>query len=79
MALQYLLVAVDCFSRKASVVPLKGQNRDSQIKQALVKVFSDLGEPERMQTDKGTEFHNKIVKEFLQKHQVHCLRRKTAT
>ena len=66
---QYLLIAVDCFSRKVSVVPLKDKS-GKEVKQALVKVFAELGEPDSLQTDKGKEFYNSVVKQYLTEHQV---------
>jgi Integrase core domain len=66
---QYLLVVIDCFSRKVSVTPLKDKT-GTQVLAGLKKAFSDLNEPERLQTDKGTEFKNRTVQDFLKEHSV---------
>jgi Integrase core domain len=67
---QYLLVVVDCFSRLASVQPLKDKTAKS-LHQGLRKVFRDLGVPDKLQTDKGTEFLNTVVQKYLQDNEVH--------
>jgi hypothetical protein len=67
---QHLLFVVDCFSKRASVQPLITKG-GTHVKEALEKVFQELGEPERIQVDKGTEWYNNVVKAFLKKHQVH--------
>lgn len=63
--MQYLLVAVNCFSRKCSVKPLTDET-GQQVKVALQKVFEDLCELEKIQCNKGKEFYNNTVKDFLQ-------------
>jgi hypothetical protein len=69
--IRYLLVAVDCFSKKASVQPLKSKTGAS-LKVALETVFDELGVPDKMQSDKGTEFLNTVVEQFLtDKHVLH--------
>jgi len=62
----FLLVAVDCFSSLASVRPMKNKSGKEMIL-ALKKVFDDMGEPEKIQTDKGTEFHNRDCKKISQR------------
>ncbi|GAU89455.1 hypothetical protein RvY_02004 [Ramazzottius varieornatus] len=57
---KYLLVANDCFSRKASVQPLPNKNTPP-VKDAINQVIKDLGVPERIQFDKGREFINKTL------------------
>jgi len=63
---KYLLVAIDCFSRLASVEPLK--TKSGTVVKALTAVFKELGEPDKIQSDKGKEFYNAPVKAFLKKH-----------
>jgi len=65
----FLLVAIDCFSRLASVHPVKNKT-GKEIVAALTKVFNDLGVPDKIQTDKGTEFFNTHVKQFLKEKEV---------
>ena len=65
----YLLVAVDCFSRKVSVQPMKKKTGEETL-EALKKVFADLGEPDKLQADKGKEFYNTTVQDYLKERQV---------
>ena len=53
---QYLQFAIDCFSKKASVLPLKSKE-GARVKRALETVFKELGEPEKIQVevDRGKE------------------------
>jgi Integrase core domain len=67
---RYLLVAVDCFSKKASVQPLKDKTGTS-LRTALAAVFKELGVPDKLQSDKGTEFRNSVVNKFLLDKHVH--------
>ena len=60
----FLLVAVDCFSKKASIQPLKNKTGPEVLK-GIKHVFNEHGEPEKIQTDKGKEFYNKYVKDYL--------------
>jgi hypothetical protein len=58
---KYLLTVIDCFSRKGWAVPLKTK-KGSEVVQAFKKVFSQLGKPKKMQTDRGSEFYNEPVR-----------------
>ena len=61
---KFLLTCIDVFSKFAWVVPLKKKTGES-----LVNGFQsilDLGRsPEKLQTDKGTEFLNRNFQSFL--------------
>lgn len=64
----YLLTVIDVFSRFLRVVPIK--NKKSQT---VAKAFSKLfkhAKPANLQTDKGTEFYNKTVRDLLKKHNI---------
>lgn len=52
---RYMLVATDCFSRKCSVQPLKDKTGE-QVKRGIIHGFKELGEPKKLQCDKGSEF-----------------------
>ena len=67
--IRYLLVAIDCFSKKASVQPLTTKE-GPPVKTALENVFTDLGVPQKIQFDKGTEFWNSTVQKFLRQKQI---------
>ena len=67
---KFLLTCIDVFSKFAWVVPLKNKTGES-----LVNGFQsilDLGRsPEKLQTDKGTEFLNRNVQSFLKENNIH--------
>ena len=67
---KFLLTCIDVFSKFAWVVPLKNKTGES-----LVNGFQsilDLGRsPEKLQTDKGTEFLNRNFQSFLKERNIH--------
>ena len=67
---KFLLTCIDVFSKFAWVVPLKNETGES-----LVNGFQsilDLGRsPEKLQTDKGTEFLNRNFQSFLKEKNIH--------
>ena len=67
--LGWVLVVVDCFSKKASCHLIK-RKEGALVRDALIKTFRDLGVPEKIQTDKGKEFYNKQVSDLLKQHQI---------
>ena len=66
---------MDVFSKFAWVVPLKNKSGE-----ALVNGFQsilDLGRsPEKLQTDKGTEFLNRNFQSFLKENNIHAFHHK---
>ena len=62
----FLLVVIDCFSRLASVQPLKNKT-GPEVAKALQQVFREIGEPDKIQSDKGKEFFNAAVKGLMKK------------
>ena len=59
----YLLVVIDCFSRKLNVAPI-GDKKGSTVAKALDTILSQdaaLGSQPSLWTDEGTEFHNKLT------------------
>ena len=66
----FILTCIDCFSKYAWAEPLKQKTADEIIK-AMERIFADGRKPKRLQTDKGSEFTNKKVQTFLQKHSVY--------
>ena len=70
LATSFLLTCIDLFSEFAWVVPLKNKSREP-----LVNAFQsilDLGRsPEKLQTDKGTEFLNRNFQGFLKEKNIH--------
>ena len=67
---KFLLTCIDVFSKFAWVVPLKNKSGET-----LVNGFQsilDIGRsPEKLQTDKGTEFLNRNFQSFLQEKNIH--------
>ena len=67
---QFLLTGIDVFSKFAWIVPLKNKTGES-----LVNGFQstlDLGlSPEKLQTDKGTEFLNCNFQSLLKENSIH--------
>ena len=61
---RYVLTVIDCFSRRAFAVPLRNK-KGFLVARGLKKAFETLGVPKKLQTDQGTEFFNKEVKELL--------------
>ena len=66
---RYLLVAIDCFSKYAYVVPIKSKSGESLIK-AFEKILSKGEKPIALQTDKGTEFTNRPFQKWLKDHDI---------
>ncbi len=62
---KYLLTIIDIFSKFGWIVPLKDKKGSSVVK-AFRKVFRDSSRrPKKLWTDKGREFYNKDVRQFL--------------
>ena len=65
----FILTVIDVFSKLAWCVPLKNKSAAT-----LVAAFTQLlgiGEPNTLQTDKGTEFLNRPLQKLLKEHGVH--------
>ena len=66
----FILTVIDMFSKYAFTVPLKNKSGQS-LKDAFHKIFSTGRIPLKLQTDKGTEFTNKSLQDFLMQNHVH--------
>ena len=64
---KFLLFAIDCFSRKLSVQPIKKKTPDCVVK-AMRQVFRELGPCDKIQVDKGTEFKGSFKSEMAKRH-----------
>lgn len=62
--LKYLLTVVDILSKYAWVVPMKKKTGAEQ-KCAFESILKEGRKPLRLQTDKGSEFYNKLFQEYL--------------
>ncbi len=65
----YVLLAIDIFSRYVWTVPLKTK-KGAEVKQAFDTIFSQGRKPKYLRTDKGGEFINFNAQSFFQKHHV---------
>ena len=63
---RYLLVVVDCFSRKAWVEPLRTKS-GLEVLDGFKAILSRCGFiPQKLQTDLGKEFYNAPMQQYLQ-------------
>ena len=62
--IKYLLAVIDVFSKYGYLIPLKDKTGKS-VTSALKIIFKER-KPEKMWVDKGKEFYNKDVKEFIE-------------
>ncbi|GAV06892.1 hypothetical protein RvY_16803 [Ramazzottius varieornatus] len=65
----WVLVVVDCFSKKASCQLLR-RKEEELVRDALIKVFNEIGIPKKLHTDKGREFYCKAVPALCKKHDI---------
>lgn len=66
---RYLLTAIDVFSRKAYVQPLRSKHHKAVLK-ALDKLFQDCPTPKYLQTDQGLEFLSGPVRSYLRERNI---------
>ena len=65
---KFLLSIIDVFSKYDWLVPLKDK-KGAMVRDAF-RTFFKNHTPEKLWTDKGTEFYNREVKDLLRKHDV---------
>lgn len=61
---KFLLTAIDVFSRRAFVVPLKSK-KDTIVLEGISKIFANYPPPKYVQTDEGKEFYNRLLAKYL--------------
>lgn len=67
---KYLLTMIDCFSRRATAVPLKAKTAKATLA-GLIKAFKNMGgNPVKLQTDQGSEFYNEPTYKYLKKNKI---------
>ena len=68
---RYILTVVDVFSKYAWAIPIKNKTGAVMV-QALQTLWKQASprQPQRVQSDDGTEFMNAKVQAFFKKHQV---------
>ena len=60
----FLLLVIYIFSKYGWVIPLKNKKGET-VAEALKNIF-EKRKPEKLWTDKGTEFYNKDVKKLIE-------------
>ena len=66
---RYLLVCIDVFSKFVWVIPLKNKTGPALVK--AFKIILESGrEPQKIQTDQGTEFFNKHFKALMNEEEI---------
>ena len=66
---RFILVAIDCFSRKVWVRLLKNKSAD-EVLSNLQSILKETGKVESISCDRGNEFVNKKMKKFLSDNQI---------
>ena len=66
---RFVLVAIDIFSRYTWVRPLKSKHGKEVVK-AFESIFGEGRKPEKIRTDRGTEFTNRLVQKYLKEQDV---------
>ena len=60
----YLLIAIDLMSRFTWVRPLKTKSAN-EVKAAFQDIFSKGRKPDKLRTDQGKEFNNRVLQKYL--------------
>lgn len=70
---RYILTCIDVFSKYAWAIPVHDKSGKTVVAalEAILKHEEPARKPERIQSDKGTEFFNKVVQPFLKRHNIH--------
>ena len=66
---KYLLMCTDIFSKYAWVVPLKTKQGQELVK-AFQTILSSGRKPNKLQTDQGTEFLNRVFQKSLRENNI---------
>jgi len=67
---KHLLCVIDCFSKLASVEPLKTKSAESVSKAFLKILEKRKDKPKYLQTDLGTEFYSKKFRKLLKENRI---------
>ena len=81
---KYIMVIIDCFSRRVFLSPMKQKHQNSSLTaiKALMEKIKSLHPyvyPRKMLTDRGTEFLNRPVKTYLSSVNIKLLTSATST
>ena len=67
--MRFVLVVVDCFSRKAWAETIKTKS-SADVVAALKKIYQRTQTPEKISTDRGVEFLNSSVQKYFLEHNI---------
>ncbi|KAL3073471.1 hypothetical protein niasHT_038609 [Heterodera trifolii] len=67
---RYLLVAVDVLSKRLFVVPLKNKRAEEMLEAFKLLIDQMPIAPHRIFSDKGTEFKNRLLKDFFEQREI---------
>ena len=68
--INYVLVHIDDFSRYVRTVPLRSKH-GKEVAKAFRKIFNEGGRTDKLRTDQGSEFTNKVVQKLFKDEKVH--------
>ncbi len=66
----FLLTCIDVFSKYAWARPLKNKT-GKEVTKAFDSILKENRVPQKLQTDKGTEFFNKHFQQLMKKYNIH--------
>ncbi|KAL3082481.1 hypothetical protein niasHT_032844 [Heterodera trifolii] len=67
---RYLIVAVDVLSKRLFVVPLKNKRAEEMLEAFKLLIDQMPMAPHRIFSDKGTEFKNRLLKDFFEQREI---------
>ncbi len=68
--IKFLLTCIDVFSQYAWACPLKNKT-GKEVTKAFDSILKENRVPQKLQTDKGTEFFNKHFQQLMKKYNIH--------
>ncbi len=68
--INFLLTCIDVFSKYAWARPLKNK-MGKEVTKAFESILKENRIPQKLQTDKGTEFFNKYFQQLMKKYNIH--------
>lgn len=67
---KYLIIGIDCFTRKIFVRPLRSKNA-TEVLESIKSMITEMGDkPESIFCDKGTELKNDKVRNYLEQNNI---------
>ncbi|XP_057247473.1 uncharacterized protein LOC130589870 [Beta vulgaris subsp. vulgaris] len=62
----YILAATDYFSKWAEAIPLREVKKENVVDFIRTHIIYRYGVPQRIVTDNGTPFYNKLIKTYVE-------------